>query len=155
MAELRYQAVKDLQAQQRLTQADTIHITDLESAINHWRALHPCDENAIQSPEVETLAEVYAQMIMYRAMEVEAAHIPQQALDAWMAWYATTRDTPCIAICSTSQGDSQCKGCGRSEREVHEWLSLSPFAKRKVWLRITSEGRALRFHRYAERALLQ
>jgi len=147
--------VKDLQAQQRLAQADTIHITDLESAINYWRTQHPCDDDASLPPDLEVLAEVYAQMIMHRAMEVEAARIPQHALDAWIAWYATTKDTPCIAICSTSQGDAECKGCGRSEQEVHGWLALSPFAKRKVWLRITNEGRALRFNRYAERALLQ
>ena len=134
---------------------DTIHIQDLEAAINHWRALRPCQERATLSAEVAALAEVYALMALRRADEVEAAHLPRRALDAWMAWYATTPDTPCIAICSTSQGDALCKGCGRTEREVREWLSLSPFAKRKVWLRIAREGQALRFNRYAERAQLR
>ena len=32
------------------------------------------------------------------------------------AWYAHTPDAPCIAICSTSQGDAVCKGCGRTVR---------------------------------------
>ena len=39
-----------------------------------------------------------------------------RARDAWLAWYATTPDAPCIAICSTSQGDDVCKGCGRTLR---------------------------------------
>jgi predicted Fe-S protein YdhL (DUF1289 family) len=71
---------------------------------------------------------------------------------AWLDWYATTPDTPCIAICSTSQGDEWCKGCGRSFAEVQHWLSMGPADKRAVWRRITREGTALRFTRYAERA---
>jgi predicted Fe-S protein YdhL (DUF1289 family) len=75
-----------------------------------------------------------------------------QALQAWMAWYAQTPDTPCIAICSTAQGDALCKGCGRTEREVQDWPQLGPTHKRAVWQRITMEGTAWRFNRYAERA---
>ena len=67
-------------------------------------------------------------------------------------WYQTTADTPCIAICSTSQGDAQCKGCGRSFDEVQRWTEMTPGAKRAVWRRITQEGSAWRFNRYAERA---
>ena len=69
-----------------------------------------------------------------------------------LAWYATTPDTPCIAICSTAQGDAVCKGCGRTEDEVQHWPAMSPFAKRAVWRRIAQEGTAWRFNRYAERA---
>ena len=75
-----------------------------------------------------------------------------QALQAWMAWYAQTPDTPCIAICSTAQGDALCKGCGRTEQEVQDWPQLGPAHKRAVWQRITMEGTAWRFNRYAERA---
>lgn len=50
-----------------------------------------------------------------------------QHFGAWLAWYeSTTPDTPCIAICSTSQGDDVCKGCGRTFEEVQHWLSISP-----------------------------
>ena len=70
-----------------------------------------------------------------------------------MAWYQTTPDTPCIAICSTAQGDTQCKGCGRSFSEVQHWLGMTPVEKRWVWARIRSEGTAWRFTRYAERAV--
>ena len=78
--------------------------------------------------------------------------LPDAARDAWMAWYASTPDTPCIAICSTSQGDDLCKGCGRTFDEVQHWPAMGPAAKRQVWRRITLEHTAWRFTRYAERA---
>jgi predicted Fe-S protein YdhL (DUF1289 family) len=78
--------------------------------------------------------------------------MPHQALQAWLAWYDTTPDTPCIAICSTSQGDQECKGCGRSFVEVQQWTQMRPVEKRQTWRRITLQGRAWRFNKYAERA---
>lgn len=69
-----------------------------------------------------------------------------------MVWYDSTPDTPCIAICSTSQGDDECKGCGRSFDEVQHWPEMSPVAKRDTWRRITMQGSSWRFGRYAERA---
>ena len=80
------------------------------------------------------------------------ASLPPTALAAWLAWYDTTPDTPCIAICSTSQGDDWCKGCGRSFDEVQFWPAMGPAEKRAVWRRITLEHTAWRFNRYAERA---
>ena len=80
--------------------------------------------------------------------------MPAAAQSAWLAWYAATPDAPCIAICSTSQGDAECKGCGRSFEEVRHWQAYSPAHKRAVWRRITMEARAWRFNRYAERARL-
>ncbi|MDD2544772.1 MAG: DUF3717 domain-containing protein [Burkholderiaceae bacterium] len=129
-----------------------IHITDLESAINYWRARHPSPDGITLAPEVRALAEVYALMVHTHTDEADTQGFTPQALAAWLAWYDTTPDTPCIAICSTSQGDAQCKGCGRSFDEVQHWLSLDPFAKRQVWRRITLERHAWRFNRYAERA---
>ena len=78
--------------------------------------------------------------------------LPLAAAQAWQDWYASTPDTPCIAICSTSQGDPLCKGCGRTFEEVQRWPELSPGAKRSVWRRITLHGDSWRFNRYAERA---
>ena len=73
---------------------------------------------------------------------------------SWLAWYDSTPDAPCIAICSTAQGDAECKGCGRTEREVQDWPLLGPVEKRAVWRRITLQATAWRFNRYAERARL-
>lgn len=131
---------------------DRLHITDLEAALNHWRARCPPTDGAVLAPEVAALAEVYGQLAYQRQDEVDAARLPAAARAAWLAWYATTPDAPCIAICSTAQGDAVCKGCGRTEDEVQHWPMLSPFAKRAVWRRITAEGTAWRFNRYAERA---
>lgn len=130
-----------------------IHISDIEAAINHWRARAPSPDGVALAPELVALAEVYGRMAFMRADEVDEEQLAPLARAAWLAWYETTPDTPCIAICSTSQGDAWCKGCGRSFAEVQHWLEMSPADKRVVWRRITREGKALRFTRYAERAL--
>ncbi len=130
-----------------------IHITDIESAINFWRERSPSPDGVTLCPELRELAQVYGQMVYFRQDQADEASFPAPALAACLAWYASTPDTPCIAICSTSQGDALCKGCGRTFGEVHHWLSLSPGSKRAVWRRITREGSAWRFNRYAERAM--
>jgi uncharacterized protein len=130
-----------------------IHITDIESAINHWRARAPLADGLTLGPELRALAQVYGQLIYHRQTEADEASMPPAARDAWLAWFATTPDTPCIAICSTSQGDEVCKGCGRSFDEVQHWTVMSPAHKRAVWRRITLEGSSWRFNRYAERAI--
>jgi predicted Fe-S protein YdhL (DUF1289 family) len=129
-----------------------IHITDIESAINWWRTRSPSPDGISACAEVRALAEVYALMVYYREPLADEASMPAAAREAWLAWYASTPDAPCIAICSTAQGDAICKGCGRTEDEVQHWPVLSPAEKRIVWRRITQEGTAWRFNRYAERA---
>lgn len=129
-----------------------LHIADIEAAINFWRQRAPADAGARLAPELAALAEVYGRMAFSGARQLPAAALPPAAMDAWLAWYDTTPDTPCIAICSTSQGDAWCKGCGRSFFEVQHWLAFTPVQKRAVWQRITQRGTALRFTRYAERA---
>ena len=129
-----------------------IHITDIESAINWWRERSPSPDGISACPEVRALAEVYALMVYYREPLADEDTMPPAAREAWLAWYAHTPDAPCIAICSTAQGDAVCKGCGRTEDEVQDWPVLSPAEKRIVWRRITQEATAWRFNRYAERA---
>jgi predicted Fe-S protein YdhL (DUF1289 family) len=102
---------------------------------------------------LRALAEVYALMIYYHEDEAAEKGFPPKAYAAWKAWYDSTPDTPCIAICSTSQGDAECKGCGRSFEEVQHWPEMSPAQKRQVWRRITLQSEAWRFNRYAERAV--
>jgi len=129
-----------------------LHITDIESAINWWRERRPSPDGVTACAEVRALAEVYALMVHRRESGCDEASMPAAAREAWLAWYATTPDAPCIAICSTAQGDAVCKGCGRTEDEVQHWPVLTPAEKRAVWRRITMEGTAWRFNRYAERA---
>lgn len=129
-----------------------IHINDIEAAINWWRERSPSPDGISACPEVRALAEVYALLAYYRESECDEVTMPRKAKDAWLAWYAQTPDSPCIAICSTSQGDDVCKGCGRTFAEVQHWPGMSPGEKRATWRRITHEGTAWRFNRYAERA---
>ncbi|MCE4557663.1 DUF3717 domain-containing protein [Roseateles cellulosilyticus] len=129
-----------------------IHVTDLEAAINWWREHSPSPDGIRAVPEVRALAEAYALLSLSRTTCIAPAALPPLALDAWLAWYSTTPDSPCIAICSTAQGDPVCKGCGRTFDEVQHWPALSPFEKRGVWHRILLEGTAWRFNRYAERS---
>jgi uncharacterized protein len=129
-----------------------IFITDIEAAINYWRARSPSPDGVTLAPELRALAQVYALMVYHHQTMVDELSMPRKAYAAWLTWYETTPDTPCIAICSTSQGDDFCKGCGRTFAEVQHWPEFSPEAKRAAWQRITVQGTAWRFNRYAERA---
>ncbi len=141
-----------MQASIPSTAAVGIHITDIESAINYWRDRAPSPDGVTLAPELRALAEVYALMVFHHQDRVNELRMPAKSLAAWMQWYETTPDTPCIAICSTSQGDDVCKGCGRTFGEVQHWPEMSSAAKRDTWHRITQEGTSWRFNRYAERA---
>ena len=129
-----------------------IHITDIEAAINYWRAQKPSVDGVTLAPELRDLAKVYALMVYFHEDEADEASFPEPAWAAWLQWYETTADTPCIAICSTSQGDPVCKGCGRYFAEVQRWTEMTPGEKRQTWRRILVQGDAWRFNRYAERA---
>ena len=129
-----------------------IHITDIEQAINWWRARTPSPDGLRACPAVLALAEVYGLLVYYRETEADEASMPADAMDAWLAWYDSTPDAPCIAICSTSQGDELCKGCGRTFDEVQHWPVMTPSEKRVTWRRISIEATAWRYNRYAERA---
>ena len=129
-----------------------IHITDIESAINWWRNRHPSPDGISACPEVRALAHIYALMVYTHESECDEDALSPAASEAWLAWYASTPDAPCIAICSTSQGDDICKGCGRTFDEVQHWTVMTPTEKRVTWRRITMEHTAWRFNRYAERA---
>ena len=128
-----------------------IHITDIEAAINWWRARSPSLDGISACTEVRALAEVYGGMVWRHELQLDEDLLDGRAREAWLAWYRSTPDTPCIAICSTRQGDDVCKGCGRSFDEVQHWTVMSPAEKRATWRRITMEGTAWRFNRYAER----
>lgn len=130
-----------------------IHITDIEAAINWWRERSPSPDGVSLPAPTRALAEVYALMVFFHETEADEQTMPPKAREAWLAWYDTTPDTPCIAICSTSQGDELCKGCGRRFDEVQRWTEMSPAEKRACWRRITLEGDAWRFNRYRERAI--
>jgi predicted Fe-S protein YdhL (DUF1289 family) len=129
-----------------------VHITDIESAINYWRERQPSHDGITLAAPTRHLAEVYALMVYYHETEADPVSMPPQAMQAWLEWYRSTPDTPCIAICSTSQGDEVCKGCGRTFLEVQRWTDMSPPEKRTTWRRIVQEGTAWRFNKYAERA---
>ena len=130
-----------------------LHITDIEAAINYWRARLPASADFALAAPTRALAEVYARLVVQQLAEIDEFAVPDAALRAWLAWYDSTPDTPCIAICSTSQGDELCKGCGRTFAEVQHWTALRPAEKRLVWRRITLLATAWRFNKYAERAL--
>lgn len=129
-----------------------LHISDIEAAINHWRRIQPSTDGITLPAEQHALAELYAQMVLQRQTQVDESALAPAALDAFVAWYNTTPDTPCIAICSTSQGDDVCKGCGRRFEEVQHWPAMTVGEKRAVWRRIHKDASAWRFNRYAERA---
>jgi hypothetical protein len=65
-----------------------ISLTELENAINEWRARRPStgEERAL-SPEVNALAGIYAQMIYHRQTSLPLASLDpvvRQLLEAWL-----------------------------------------------------------------------
>lgn len=130
----------------------SIHVSDIEQALNYLRKHYPSPDGISLAKPLRKLGEVYGLMAYYREQEVDARTMPAAAYEAWLEWYDTTLDTPCIAICSTSQGDAVCKGCGRTFEEVQEWQALSPAQKRQTWYRINHEQTAWRYNKYKERA---
>jgi hypothetical protein len=53
-----------------------------------------------------------------------------------MANLTSTPDSPCIGYCSCSLGDLVCKGCGRTQQEVDQWLFYTDAQKLAIWERI-------------------
>ena len=71
--------------------ASSIHITDIEAAINHWRTLHPSPDGVTLAPELRALAEVYALMVYHHEDEAaehaghgRAGHAPRTR--GWRRW---------------------------------------------------------------------
>lgn len=56
-------------------------------------------------------------------------------------------DSPCIGYCSTTIGDTQCRGCGRTLEEVVGWIGFTPEQKAAVWERVETEATAIRFRK--------
>lgn len=129
-----------------------IHLTDIEAALAWWRAQPHAVDGLPPSEAVALLTQVHELMVRHHESECDEVSMPRPMYRAWLAWYERTPDTPCIAICSTSQGDALCKGCGRTFGEVQHWPEMTPAEKRATWRRITQEHSAWRFNRYAERA---
>jgi predicted Fe-S protein YdhL (DUF1289 family) len=123
----------------------TIHIDDLEAAINWWRTQSPSPDGVHLARETHALADLYGHMIATRSKSVDEADCSLEARSAFEQWAATLPDSPCIAICSTSVGDEHCSGCGRSFDEVTRWTGMGLVEKRAVWHRITQQGHWLRF----------
>ena len=73
-----------------------IHITDIESAINYWREKAPSPDGFSLQPPVRALAEVYARMVFFHATLADEFTMPAPAYAAWLAWYNSTPDTPCV-----------------------------------------------------------
>lgn len=46
--------------------------------------------------------------------------------------------TPCVGICSTTFGDTVCRGCRRYLHEVINWNRYSDTEKRLIWQRLDS-----------------
>ena len=56
-----------------------LHITDIELAINHWRARQPAGSDAALGAGLAELAEVYALMVYHRRDTVDEADLPAPA----------------------------------------------------------------------------
>jgi hypothetical protein len=60
-----------------------IHITDLESAINWWRARSPSEDGITACQEVRALATVYALMVYQHEHLWDESQFSPAAMSAW------------------------------------------------------------------------
>jgi hypothetical protein len=75
----------------------TLLLTDLEAAINYWRLQRPATgEECALSPEVNTLANVYAVMIIEHLHEITTTAISKEALQLLHAWRASRADSVAV-----------------------------------------------------------
>ncbi|WP_136063886.1 DUF1289 domain-containing protein [Modicisalibacter radicis] len=44
--------------------------------------------------------------------------------------------SPCVGLCSTTVGDSVCRGCQRHESEIRDWFVYSDATRREVMQRL-------------------
>lgn len=66
-----------------------ITLTELEQAINHWRARRPSvGEECALSPEVNALATDYALMIFHGMKTISAEQLSPTSLQLLQAWRA-------------------------------------------------------------------
>lgn len=68
-----------------------ISLTELEKAINHWRTVRPSQgEECALSPEVNTLATVYALMIFNKAKSISLESLDPAARQLVESWRKRT-----------------------------------------------------------------
>lgn len=61
----------------------SLHIEQIERAINFWRRRHPsADGDALLCREARLLAEPYALMIIHRATQIDSAQLTEEQRDA-------------------------------------------------------------------------
>ena len=128
-----------------------IHITDIEAAINRWRARSLSSTASALSTEVRALAEVYGSMVWQHERVDEICSTAAHATPGWPgtaadAGHALHRDL----LHQPGRRRSRKGHCGRSFDEVQGLDGDEPRPKRAT-RRITMEGTAWRFNRYAER----
>ncbi len=78
----------------------------------------------------------WGQMLALRRTTWPMADLTARQRAQWLAWAQAQADSPCIAVCSTAQGDAICRGCRRSFEEIKAWPALDLAQKRLVWARL-------------------
>ena len=62
----------------------SIHIFELEAAINYWRHIAPADTHGmVLSPQVNALSEPYAWLIVNHGKTISLDLLEPKAADAW------------------------------------------------------------------------
>jgi predicted Fe-S protein YdhL (DUF1289 family) len=44
----------------------------------------------------------------------------------------TTIESPCILVCVMDERSGYCFGCGRTRREIEDWIDMTPQMRREV-----------------------
>ncbi|MBV7542073.1 DUF3717 domain-containing protein [Acidovorax sp. sic0104] len=73
---------------------ETIHVVEIEAAINYWRARSPSPDGITLAAPLRALAEVYALMAIGRATVAETKGIPPKAMAAIEVYRAQSTPQP-------------------------------------------------------------
>ena len=104
-----------------------VSLHDVQAMIVHLSA-HPNTASA--------WVEVWGQMLALRCQTWPMRRLAPALIAQWRQWATAQPDSPCIAVCSTAQGDLLCRGCHRTFEEVRTWPTLSLENKRLIWARL-------------------
>ncbi len=67
---------------------NTIHVVEIEAAINYWRGRSPSPDGFTLAPELRALAEIYALMAIRHATEAATKEVTSKAMAAIEAYRA-------------------------------------------------------------------
>jgi predicted Fe-S protein YdhL (DUF1289 family) len=118
-----------------------ISLHDVQALIAHLgqpNGVAPGSVPVAAPGELNAWIAIWGHMLALRQTRWPLGRLTPRQRAQWHEWAQAQPDSPCVAICSTAQGDAVCRGCRRTFDEVKAWPAMALPAKRLVWARLLS-----------------